>query len=667
MAQPNQIPPPNPQPNPIPGVAKTNGSMTLSTPVIILLSTLVLNIIFIAIFSIIQTTDENLVNGDIYRLVIEISSMALLIAGVFAILISNRNLNSLWGLIGYTMVCLSTIPMSVYLSTLSSNSSGFSGGFTSVIGVFVLAITLMGIYYGSTGSDGMKTAVFYGSIVMLILYALFYSVVFGNPVGISSRVNFDNLNKLNSDKYTLIYKSSARRSGVFKRTLFDQVYLSVAYPTLGINEYPPIHNSNAIQGSHSLTNYERHLKMGASAFLFDIFYESNPSSPNVNTWRVGTLNTQSGTVQNKRTISLDSVLYSTNQAVTKAVRDGRLIYLFLNPRYTTAQEDLIPQLEDKLAEIIKQNVTHLTLPSLNVSMPQSSSMNSRLEDQLLDNARQQVVLFLGGTRPVSLLSSRLKNVVHGVTNFTDCYVSTEGAQPYNAIAYNPKQTTTRVNLGLGSFSASNESRLTELVPLNASTSVQTSFLATIPDSNTDTIAYKNDTPVYITHSACFPFVYPYMLTESAYSSDVNKKFYQGFAPVAVPKGIVSMVFSNKDGDDQPARQRMAEDKRCDERYNNQRVLNPAKDDEWSLLIQASDNSLKSNNWCNNYKNNNKGLPVTIVESDSVFPLILYSPSDGHYSGGMIPKPTLVQTESGQVFQLRNVINQVQVQASSIEQ
>lgn len=644
-----------------PAPSRSSGVSELSlfrNKYVLILALAILTSLITTIILGITNTNENtsILNNENVRTSFGILSIVFILVGITSLIIGKRDLNGSWGFIGYIFLVVSIIPLNITLATISLESLNSSNASLSIFfGTFVLVAVYSMIYYGSTGSDAMRTTIFYGSSVLLLLYALFYTIVFGNPVGLSSSIPDSDLNSLDSNEYTIIYGSDNELDGVFKRRLFDQVYLSIAYPSLGTGDSPPLHNSSEIRGSHYLSNYGKYLKMGGSAFLFDIFYESNASSPNVNTWRVGTINTQTGVVQNRRTISLASVLAETNRAIEMNPNNHRLIYLFLNPRYLTSQKEMIPQLEDSLADLIKENMTFITLPSLSITIPQSQ----RLETQNLNNARQQVGIFLGGTRLVSSLSSKLKNVVHGVVNLTDCYIRTEGSQAYNAIAYDPKQSNRRMDLGVGSFAGANESRLSEFVPQDSLRSVQNSFVATLPNSpNTSNHkAYESEVPVYVSHSVCFPFVYPNMLEN--YSS--NQDFFQGFAPIVSPKKIISMIFSNRDGDKAPARQRMNAELRCSQMYNNARVLNPENDDEWSNLIKGSSGELAKNNWCKNYDEGKDGPTRVNVENSQIFPLVLYNPSrgtgGGYYSGGMIPKPTLVQTTDGNIYQLRQVIQQ----------
>jgi hypothetical protein len=641
------------------------GSIFSNMYLVSLFVLLVVNIIITVILAITNTEEgTKVLNTESARIRLNVSSIILVLVGVVSLILGDMNVQSWWGFRGYLLLLGSTVPLNMTLTTIALESLNSSGSAITIwIGTIVLAVALCMLYYGSTGESSTKTAILYGSVIVLILYALFYTIIFGNPVGISTNIPDSDLNSMDSNRYTIIYRSDNQLNGIFKRRLFDQVYLSIAYPTLGMGEYPPLHNSQEIRGSHSLSNYGKCLKMGGSAFLFDIFYEGNASSPNVDTWRVGTINTQSGVVQNQRTISLASVLYETNRAIDLNPDNTRVIYLFLNPRYLTSQKDSIPQMEEVLANLIQENITHITLPSLSVTIPQ----NEKFERQNLNNARQQVVIFLGGTRLVSSLNSKLKNVVHGVVNLTDCYVRTSGAQAYNAIAYDPEQSNRRLNLGVGSFAGTNESRLAEFVPQDSLRSVQSSFVATLPDTPESDKAYSGEVPVYISHSVCFPFVYPKTIQDFG----SNQEFFQGFAPIVSPKKIISMIFYNRDGEDYPARQRMNAEMRCSQMYNNSRVLNPAQDEEWSRLIKNASGQLAATNWCSNYDEGKDGPTIVNVKNPKIFPLVLYNPSSdttngGYYGGGMIPKPTLVQTTDGNIYQLRQVIQQETVQSEELD-
>jgi hypothetical protein len=620
----------------------------------------------IAVIAIMGSTQDSTLNTRDSRLYMDVTSVVFVLVAIASLTYSGRNIKSAWGRIGFLFLIGTLIPLSISLSVFTmGNLNSPMATLGTIVGAFVLTIIYAMIYYGSTGQDTLRTYIFYGASVLLLLYILFFMIVFGNPIGVSTTIPDEQITTTTSDKYTLIYNSDDKLQGVFKRRLFDQVYLSIAYPTLSSSETPPLHNSGEVQGAHYLSEYGKHLKSGASAFLFDIFYEFNASSPNVNTWRVGTLNTRDGTVQNRRTISLASVLNATNRAIENNNDTRRLIYLVLNPRYTTGQRESIPDLENSLANLIQEYITYSTLPNLGMML----SENTRIEDQYLGNAKQQVVIFLGGTRRASSLSSKLKNTIHGVVNLTDCYVRTEGAQGYNSIAYDSQDNSQqrRLDLGTGSFAGTNENRIQEFVRNDSRQSVQTSFVATFPNNANNDIAYTNDVPVYISHSVSFPFVYPRML--SMYSKHQNMVFYQGYAPIVSPMKIISLIFSNEDGENKPARQRMNQSLRCTEEYENTRVLNPAMDSEWPdiILEDSSKPQLTRANWCNNYVNNQDNRTSVNINNPQIFPLVLYYPEpDVNYSGGMIPKPTLVQTKDGTVYQLRKVIQSQTVVPESTE-
>lgn len=641
------------------------GSILVWLLILMIVGMLVATITVVAIYGNTSNTELNTASSQI---VMDVLSVVFVLTAIGALMFGRRNLRGGWGIFGFGCLTITLITLSITLSAITMNTLNSAwASFGAIAGSFVLAITYGMLYYGSTGNDSFRTLLFYGSIILLIVYALFFVIVFGNPVGIPTTIADGQYTPV-SDKYKIIYNSDNSLQGISKRRLFDQVYLSIAYPTLGSFELPPLHNSNEVRGSHYLSQYGKHLSNGSSAFLFDIYYESNASSPNVNTWRVGTLNTDTGAIQNRRTISLESVLSSTNRAIEASSGNPRLIYLFLNPRYTTSQRDsnIIPRLEDSLAKLIQTNITYLTIPSLSVSL----SENSRIEDQYLSNASKQVIVFLGGTRNASSLSTKLKNTVHGVVNLTDCYVRTEGAQAYNAIAYDSKanQNQRRLNLGTGSFAGTNESKIDEFIRNDSRQSVQSDFVATLPDttnmnSQGKYIAYKNEIPPYISHSVSFPFVYPHMLG----SFTDNETFFAGYSPILAPKSIISLIFSNEDGDDKPARQRMNNSMRCSEEYNNAKVLNPAQDSEWSALLgnPKIGTELSKAQWCNNFKGNQDNRKDIIITNPNVSSLVLYYPGNT-YSGGMIPKPTLVQTTNGDVYQLRRVIQSQTVIPESIE-
>lgn len=629
------------------------------------LSVIILLFTFVSMFIVTflaSVLPENVIKGyitnylDIYILVgVFIPVMVILLVSIFR----GTNLNNPSVFVGYTIGCISLIVL--FFVTLFTNTFYIGGNQFSMLITFLLTLTaLLLIFYGSTGVSVIHSTAFFIGYVLLLLNTYMFISTSGNPQGAFSAIHDDAI-RSRSQEYTRIYTVSGQKSGVFKRTLFDQVYLSIAYPTLSATDTIPLHNTKEFGGSHSLTNYAKHLKDGGNAFVFDIYYETNTNSPNMNTWRIGTLNTAENFVQSRRTISVESVLRLSNMAVSQ---DERVLFVFLNPRYpTNATNDQILHYETKLAEVIRASVTHMTLPSLFVT----DGTDTRLETIPIDQAKHQVVLFLGGTRKPVQLHESLRKVIHGVANLTQVSIRPNVA-PENRMAYDPNVVNSQE---LGTIQCTNETRIAELFP---SSTMNTQFVATFPTTteiNQDgkQVAYTQNPAVYITHSVCFPFVYPFTVTADRIRGNgvlENEAFMNGFNPVFSPSRISSMIFNNEEQQDasNPVQQRTQQDLRCNETIGSAKALNPENDVDWAAFLEydgPTQNVFDKRQWCSRFTNKPQQLST---ESQTGSRLILYRP-DTLYSGGMIPKPALVQITTGDVYQLRNIVQFTNLESQNI--
>jgi len=229
------------------------------------------------------------------------------------------------------------------------------------------------------------------------------------------------------------------------RTLTDLTYLTVAYPTLNDADKIPVPNSSDVYGSHSLENYQNALNAGASALYMDIYFQdqnvaldggtSTPST--LNTWRVGTLNTMTGLVQNKRTISLACVLAATQNTLGMNQGGvGKTYFVILNPRYTSDQiKNGTENAENILAKTIQDTVTACGLPPMSHTQ---TSKSQGLSETRLNQARDQVIFVLGGIRQPT--SQTLRNTIQGTIDLQDTFIQTTASSPgtpESALAYTP--------------------------------------------------------------------------------------------------------------------------------------------------------------------------------------------------------------------------------------
>jgi hypothetical protein len=596
---------------------------------------------------------------DVYILVgVFVPVMVILLVSLFR----GKDLSNTSVFVGYTFGCLSLIVL--FFVTLFTNRFYIGGShFTMFVNFVIMIAALLLVFFGSTGVSSLHSVAFFIGYMLLVLNIYIFISSSGNPQGVFSSISDDAI-RPRSQEYQRIYTVSGQKSGAFKRTLFDQVYLSIVYPTLSATDAIPLHNTKEFGGSHSLTNYAKHLKDGGSAFVLDAYFETNTNSPNLNTWRIGTLNTVENFVQSRRTISVDSVLRLSDKAVSQ---DERVIFLFLNPRYpSNATNDEILHYETKLAEVIRQSVTHLTLPSLFVT----DGTDIKLENVPIDQAKHQVVIYLGGTRKPVQIHESLRKVIHGIANFTNVSIR-PNVSPENMMAYDPNLTNLQ---DLGNVKCANESRVAEIIPIDTSTKMNTHFAATLPTTteiNKDgtQVAYIQNPAVYITHNICFPFVYPFTVTaDKTRGNGVidNEAFMNGFNPIFSPNRISSMIFNNeqqRDGNN-PVQQRSQDDLRCNETIGSAKVLNPEHDSDWGSFLEydgPTQNVFDKKQWCSRFTNKPQQLST---ESQTGSRLILYRP-DTMYSGGMIPKPAIVQTTTGEVYQLRNIVQYTNIESENI--
>ena len=550
---------------------------------------------------------------------------------------------------------LMTIVMSIF-----SKSAMFGSSLATFSFSILLLAAFIGIFLGSALPGTSGSALYYGSIITVIIVLGIFLMTSGNP---ESSVPPGNPSTMNGAAY--LYNSVQSQSQVaLKRTIYDNVYLSIAYPTLSDNQ--PLHNSGEFSGSHYLANYIKNLNRGGNAFLFDIYNEWNTSSPNYLTWRVGTINTGSGSVQNRRTISLRSVLQKTADAININKQNGRTIFLFLNPRYTTDQLKRREQLETQLAKDIRELIPYINLPSI-----AGGSNAESLGNTPFDQARNQVIILIGGT-DTDIASSSLKRSCHGRVNLTQAFVVGNNVGNENAIAFTPGQAVGGSGATIpGSILVAGVNRGNDLLaPYDKTSNSLHLLVGTLPISRDTSVSYtEKELAPYVRFSASFPFVYPSAFEPSNYAG--NEPFFNGFAPVLSPQYIRSMIISNIDdlslGDSNPYKQKTDETKRCGADVGG--VLNPVNDTEWGTIFSDGSSPLMSKvNWCSNW---NKNISIS---DPNIGRLVLFqlNPGPGQNGhSGIVPKPLLVDTATGEirgtgVYQIRKNVTISQVQSQTLQ-
>lgn len=547
--------------------------------------------------------------------------------------------------------------------SIFSKSAMFGSSFGTFAFAILLIAAFLGIFSGSAIPGDTGIALYYGSVITVIIVLAIYLLTSGNP---EMSLAVGNPNSIGGASY--LYRSVQTQSQVaLKRTIYDNVYLSIAYPTLGDTDKQPFHNSQEFSGSHYLSNYITNLNRGGNAFLFDIYNEWNTSSPNYLSWRIGTINTGTGVVQNRRTISLRSVLQKTTDAINMNKQNGRTIFLFLNPRYTSEQLKRRRDYENQLAKDIRELIPYINLPSI-----AAGSNAESLGNIPFDQARNQVIILIGGTES-DIISDTLKRSVHGRVNLTQAFVINTGAGNENAIAYTPGQAPGTNMTGAGSvipgaILVAGVNRGNDLLAGYDKTSNSLHMLVgTLPVTRDSNIAYSDkELAPYIRFSASFPFVY----TTAFGNYRENEGFFNGFGPIVSPQYVRSMIFSNIDdvkmGDTNPYKQKVDETKRCSTDKGG--ILNPINDSEWNIIFEGSSPRMSKINWCDNW---NKDIRVNDVNMGR---LVLYQMSPGpgqNGHSGIIPKPLLVDTATGErrgagVYQIRKNVSISEVKSQTLQ-
>jgi hypothetical protein len=591
----------------------------------------------------------------------------------------------------YTLV----VAMILYIGVVISSYTGAyliqdtSPILTSIITMF-LGIFLFMVYYGAVVES--RGYYFYIGLVGVVVVYIYYLATSGNTAP-SSTEGFANASGGGGGSapapsssqfggYTSLFRADAEATspGPAQRSLVDTTYLTVAYPTLGANDDPPIHNTDQVQGLHSLDNLRSTLTRGATALYMDIYYEDiSPSSRFPKSWRVGTLNTMTGVIQNKRTIGLASALAEVQRMIQSASATGnpRTYVVILNPRYTSDQMKRIAKLEDALAKTIQDTIQ--SCKAIPYSATAGAVSGKTAEDPLaaarLSQVQNQVVVVMGGPREPS--STALRNVIQGVVNLSNVSLdnsSGSAGNPIYSLTYVPNTPQPTFS---GNVLASNHGNASTSNLMAQNRSVQNKAIGLpqlvmmFPDAITPAnkpLYPTNDLP-HITYGASFPVVYTKTLTLPGYN--VNIGLFNGFALAQNERLVRSAIYSNLAP--------VADPRNGGTLYcggNASDVIDPKADTEWDKVMLPT---VKRSTWCTASK--------TSVFPFDMRPVVLYRPRELTLQDnktaknvvdlagktdvpGIIPKPTVVDywfdgSRVG-IYRLRAVIMSQTVVGNSLD-
>jgi hypothetical protein len=558
------------------------------------------------------------------------------------------------------MILYSGVIVSSYTGAylIQDTSPILASVFTIFLGVFLFLI-----YYGAVVES--RGYFFYVGLVGVVVVYIYYLSTAGNPAP-SQTEGFSNggvgggwsgsapaPSSSQFGGYPSLFRADAEATspGPAQRSLVDATFLTVAYPTLGPNDDPPIHNTDQVQGLHSLDNLRATLGRGATALFMDVYYEDiSPSSRFPKSWRVGTLNTMTGVIQNKRTIGLASALAEVQRMIQSASATGnpRTYVLVLNPRYTSDQMKRIGKLEDALAKTIQDTIQ--SCKAIPYSATAGAVSGKTAEDPLaaarLSQVQNQVVVVMGGPREPS--STALRNVIQGTVNLAKVSLdnsSGNAGNPVYSLTYVPN---TPQPTFAGNVLASNHGNAStsSLTPQNRSVQNKAIGLPQLvmmfPDAITPAnkpMYPSNDLP-HITYGASFPVVFTRTLTLPGYNANIG--LFNGFALAQNERLVRSAIYSNLAPVADP---RNGGTLYCGGNAND--VIDPKADAEWDKVMLPT---VKRTTWCEDSKKN--------VFPFDMRPVVLYRPRElteqdnktaknvVDLAGktdvpGIIPKPTVV--------------------------
>lgn len=359
-------------------------------------------------------------------------------------------LNSLTSGGSYTLFVLLITAFAINTINTTSYATLHTPGVTVWLLPLIITIFTLAMFMIFVGSFGGKSGTYFyiGVILLISLYVLYAASSSGaitsqspsKPLPSSSPyyAGVEGRSVYDMDK-------DSKETEPNSRTLTDLTYLTVAYPTFNDTDKIPIPNTSDVYGSHTLANYQNTLNAGASALYLDIYFQDQnvaldggTSTPTtLNTWRVGTLNTITGLVQNRRTISLASILGATQRTIEmNRGTTGKTYFLILNPRYTSDQmKDGTENAENILAKTIQDTVRSCGLPPMS---QRKTNVSQGISETRLNQARDQVIFIVGGVR--SPTSQALRNTIQGTIDLQDTYIRTTSVSPgtpETALAYTP--------------------------------------------------------------------------------------------------------------------------------------------------------------------------------------------------------------------------------------
>ena len=435
-----------------------------------------------------------------------------------------------------------------------------------VIVAFVSAMFM--IFVGSL--DGQSTIYFYVGMVLLVALYILYASTSSGAIGFQSpgKPLPSSSPYYGGAEGRSVYDmdKDAKETDTNSRTLTDLTYLTVAYPTFNDTDRIPVPNTTDVYGSHSLTNYQNTLNTGASALYLDVYFQDQnvaldggTSTPaTMNTWRVGTLNTITGLVQNRRTISLASVLAATQRTIDmNRGTTGKTYFLILNPRYTSDQmKNGVTNAENILAKTIQDTVKSCGLPPMS---QRKTNTAQGISETRLNQARDQVIFILGGIRPPT--SQSLRNTIQGTVDLQDTYIRTTASSPgtpETALAYTPGISkvpfdaptvlcTNTVNMDSVLVS---QNRSKDSIA-NGTTSIPQLCMVFPNDCDATGTLYEDSNLPHIRFGASFPVVFPAALGRG-YSRNANVLNGYSFEATRNSSQIRSYVWDNTmDADTNP--------------------------------------------------------------------------------------------------------------------
>jgi hypothetical protein len=394
------------------------------------------------------------------------------------------------------------------------------------------------------------------------------------------------------------------------RKFSDFSMLTVAYPTLDANTTPPNPNTNETFGSHSIANLQNTLNQGIFSVYEDIYYNESSNPPG---WFIGTINEDTGTVQNISTIRLISFLEKMKEHQLMMTSKKKYTVIFLNPQYTRQQLSKRTSLENELGSLLNR---YQTSTSSNMI---GSIQKESIADVNISQVVGKIVYILGGSVPSS---ETLVKAIHGVADFTTLRLnpgkpairkSTEvplNSIPSRVSVFNAGDTS------LGNFKRNATSSSTGIV--------NSQLLMIFPASTSSNVPYSPDEMPHIVNGSHFTVVYPgHLLNPSKFNDSKNRILWNGYGNSTMIKdGYIQSVLITVDKSVIDA-----DDKLCN--TPEPKHLNPRNDTTWDSILGSS--GVTRSNYCEKSKN---GINENVYDG-----LRFYK---GFQGSGIIPRPSVVQ-------------------------